>query len=86
MTEQLLVRKLPDGTKARLVERARFHGRKESAEVEARELFRETLESREAPLQAFFDAADRFRAEFGGVDLTEIKYDHWEPQNPFEEQ
>lgn len=79
MAEQLLIRNLPDGTKAQLLEHARRCGRKRSAESEARELLRETLgDALASPVEQFLAIASRFRQEFGGIEMPSIDYHDYE--------
>jgi len=83
--EQLLIRKLPDGTKAWLKSRAIASDR--SVEAEARAILTGTLdtETNKARWNEFFRKADAFRKEFGGIELERPSYPNYEPRNPFDD-
>lgn len=81
--EQILIRNLPDGTKAALRASARRHDR--PLEAEARAILVEALEARAADrLAHFLDSAEGFRAVFGGVELEPIETTDYEPPDPFQ--
>lgn len=83
MAEQILVRNLADGTKARLKDLAVKHGR--SVEAEVRELITAaiTTDVVSHPIEDWLDFATRFRAEHGGVDLEKQTYDGYQPKDVF---
>ena len=84
MAEQVVLRNLPDGTKARLNAHARRNLRRASPETEARVILQEILGADDRPsLRRYLDAAAQFRAEFGGVDLTRAEYPGYQPRDPF---
>ncbi|MCL2090848.1 MAG: hypothetical protein FWH11_06440 [Micrococcales bacterium] len=84
MSEQVVLRNLPDGTKARLRAHARRHLRRPSPEAEARVILQEVLGEGGGPsLRRYLDGAAAFRAEFGGVELERPEYTDYEPRDPF---
>jgi plasmid stability protein len=85
MSEQLLIRNLPDGTKLGLMERARRHGRRASAESEARSLIDVTLRDEVDPLERVARLAAQFHREFGDFALPRAQYQNYAPRSPFGE-
>lgn len=84
MSEQILVRNLANGTKARLKEIADKHGR--SIESEVREIITTAItgDASVSPMDNWLAFAERFRGEFGGVDLESPSYDDYGPKAAFE--
>ncbi|MCL1899420.1 MAG: hypothetical protein FWG11_02675 [Promicromonosporaceae bacterium] len=89
MTEQIVVRNLPRGTKAKLRARGTLHGRP-GAESEARAILNAVLLRDEpidlpSPWERVLQAAEDFRVDFGGIELPERRvYPGYQPRTPFE--